>query len=144
MIRLVPVDQSNYADCLKLKVADHQKSFVAANVYSLAQAYVFNKVARPLVIYSGDVMVGFAMLEIDPEKNDFFLWRFMIDERHQGKGYGRAALRQIIDLFKAEGAKKIGLSYEPDNQVAETLYRSCGFLQTGEMDGDEIVMALTL
>ena len=36
------------------------------------------------------------------------------------------------------------LSYEPENAVARELYRSLGFIENGEMDGDEIVAVLKL
>ena len=36
------------------------------------------------------------------------------------------------------------LSYEPENEVARKLYASCGFVENGEMDGDEIVAVIKL
>jgi len=44
----------------------------------------------------------------------------------------------------SEKAEYCWLSYEPDNDVARQLYRSFGFEETGEMDGDEIVAVLKL
>ena len=36
------------------------------------------------------------------------------------------------------------LSYEPENEVASRLYRSFGFTETGEMEGNEIIAVLKL
>jgi diamine N-acetyltransferase len=159
---LKPIDKTNYQDALKLQVEDSQKNFVASNVYSLAQAYIFSDIARPYGIYvkKPDVceesledtqnaentfeMVGFAMLDIAPEEDEFGVWRFMIDQRHQGKGYGREAMKLLIQVLKEAGAKEIELSYEPENAVANSLYVSLGFKPTGEVDEGEIVMSLDL
>lgn len=46
-------------------------------------------------IYSGDALVGFAMLKMF-EEHSFFLWNFAIDDALQGKGYGEKALQALI------------------------------------------------
>lgn len=40
------------------------------------------------------------MLEDKPEKSKYYLWRFMIDARYQGIGFGRSALLIVIDRVK--------------------------------------------
>lgn len=144
MIYLKDVDRGNYEECLTLDVSGDQRSFVATNLRSLAQAYVFQDVAKPYAIYDDDVMVGFAMFHVDSAKGEYWLWRFMIDKRHQNKGYGKAAMGAIINHFASIGAKAVKLCFEPDNHVAEKLYTKCGFYRNGEMEDDEIVMQLDL
>ncbi len=69
----------------------------------------------------------------------------MIDRAQQGKGYGRAAMLELIDKMKRESAcDAILLSCEPDNEVAERLYRNLGFQKTGEVVEGENVMRLSL
>ncbi len=143
-VKLVPVDESNYQACLALTVTEAQKSFVASNSYSLVQAYIHRETAKPFAICAGEEIVGFAMVNVDTAKNDFYLWRYMIDQRYQNKGYGKMALRLVIDFLRELGATEIGLDYAQGNDVAERLYRGFGFMPTGEMDGDEIVMKLVL
>jgi len=58
MVELRKIDKENYSECINLKVSDGQKNFVASNVYSLAQAWVFYETAYPLAIYSNNIMVG--------------------------------------------------------------------------------------
>ena len=93
-------------------------------------------------------MVGFTMLAFDEAYEDpddrYWLWRFMIDERLQGKGYGKAALQEVIRYFKDHGANNIRLSTKETNEAALAMYRKAGFCDTGEMNGEEIVLKLEL
>ncbi len=142
MIRLLPIDRGNYEECLSLTVSQDQQAFIATNQRSLAQAYIYRDRAHPYAIYDDDRMVGFAMLILHPAKDDFYLWRFMIDQRYQGRGYGKAAMRLVLDIFREAGAKSVGLDYEKTNTVADALYRGYGFVPTGEVIGDLVVMTL--
>ena len=145
MVELREITENNYNDCLNLKVADSQKNFVASNTYSLAQAWVFYETAHPLAIYADDTMVGFIMMGFYKPKGIYNIWRFMIDEGFQGKGYGKAALLLAVNHLKEKyDADKVFLSFEPDNTAAEKLYSSVGFQRTGEVEGDEIVMCLNV
>jgi diamine N-acetyltransferase len=144
MLHLRDVDRDNFKECIALDVNENQRSFVAPNIRSLAQAYVSRDEAKVFSLYDEDLMVGFAMLYVDHKVNEYELWRFMIDRRYQHKGYGRAALGKIIDYFRSIGAKTVKLSFEPENHIAEKLYESCGFYKNGEENEGEIVMQLDL
>ena len=85
----------------RLDVSPTQQGLVAPNAVSMAEAY-FEPAAWFRGIYAGDDPVGFAML-YDPTRTPApedlatcYLWRFMIDARHQRRGYGAAALAQLI------------------------------------------------
>lgn len=145
MVELREINKDNFNECIKLKVSDEQKSFVASNVYSLAQAWVFQKTAYPFAIYADGVMVGFVMMGFYEEKQAYTIWRFMIDARYQGKGYGKKALQLSIDYLRKEfDVNEIFLSFEQTNAVAEKLYSSMGFQRTGEMAGEEVEMRLDI
>jgi diamine N-acetyltransferase len=145
MVELREITSNNYDDCLNLDVSDNQRNFVASNTYSLAQAWVFYDTAYPFAIYADDIMVGFVMMGYYKPKGEYTVWRFMIDKRFQGKGYGKAALALAIRYLKDKfNPKEIFLSFEPDNIIAEKLYYNAGFRRTGEVEGDEIVMRLKL
>ena len=75
---------------------------------------------------------------------EYWLWRFMIDKRFQGKGYGSASLEKIIEYFRDNGANHIFLSTKETNLSALKLYRKYRFSETGEMNDDEIVLQLIL
>ncbi len=129
MLHLAPITKYNWIDAISLKVRDDQKQFVASNAVSLAQLnFLDNFLAQG--IFHDETMVGFTLYGIDEEDGEFWIYRIMIDEKQQGKGYGRQAVQLVIDDIekrKAEGQHGISLSYEPENHVAKRLYESIGF-----------------
>jgi len=149
MVILREITGENYEECLSLQVQDDQKGFVASNMKSLAEAWVFHEVARPFAIYNDDTMVGFLMVDTDPNlegTNDLcFLWRFMIDAKHQGCGYGKAAMIEVINYVKTNfNPKTFETSVVPENVGAEKLYNSFGFIPNGKYDGGEKVLVLNM
>ena len=143
-ITLRPVTRANFSAVVGLTVAPEQADFVASNLYSLAEAAV-EPTWRPLAIYAGDDLVGFAMFGRDDESGRWWIMRYMIDAQHQGRGYGTAALPVLIDLMiERHGCSEIFLGYAPENAVAERLYARMGFVPTGEVEGGEIEARLGL
>lgn len=138
-------EEKLFYQILNLQVEESQKNFVAPNAYSLAEAWFHERIARPFAIALQDgTPVGFCMGCVDVKKPYFGVWRLMVDRKHQGKGYGRRALKELVAYLKAEGAPEVFLSYEPENTVAAALYRSEGFVETGEVDDGELVAKLVL
>jgi diamine N-acetyltransferase len=139
-VSLREITPENFNECVNLKVGEAQKTFVASNVYSIAQSKIY-PTHLPFAVYNDDEMVGFVMYGLDTDDNRFYLGRLMIDEKHQGKGYGRAVTLEVIERLKQnEDCKEIYLSFAPENTNAEKLYESIGFERTGELNGSEIVM----
>jgi diamine N-acetyltransferase len=135
---------------VRLSVADDQKGFVASNAVSLAQA-LFAPEAWYRAICCGDEPAGFVMLFDEslrsppPAQPEVGVWRFMIDQRFQRRGIGRAALLQVIEHVRAKGVfKSLELSYVPGPGCPEPFYKSLGFRDTGRMDGVEVVLELPL
>ena len=80
-------------------------------------------------------------------KGNYNLWRLMIDKAYQNRGYGKEAVSLALEFIKSMPcgeAEYCWLSYEPDNAVARQMYRSFGFEETGEMDGEELIAVLRL
>ncbi len=146
-IRLMPINDDNRDAVLSLSVREDQP-FVAPNDVSLRQADEANAeqpgVARPFAIYADEKLVGFCMFAFDSEEEDeddrYWLWRFMIDKNEQDKGYGQAALREIIQYFRDNGADRLFLSTEPENERGLHIYHKAGFRETGIIEDDEAVM----
>ena len=146
-ITLRPIDNANREQVLALSVREDQP-FVAPNDVSLRQADETNAeypgVARPFAIYADETPVGFCMFAFYPSDENpedrYYLWRFMIDKNQQGKGYGQAALQQIIRYFKDNGADRLYLSTEPENEVGLHVYHKAGFRNTGVISDDEAVL----
>ena len=150
-IKLEPINDTNRKAVLALTVREDQP-FVAQNDYSLSEADEANArapgTARPFAIYAGEKIVGFCMLALDPEDENpidrYCLWRLMIDKNEQGKGYGQAALHEIIKYFKENGVDTIYLSTAPENEVGLHVYHKAGFRETGEIEDGEAILVLKL
>ncbi|NUT93303.1 MAG: GNAT family N-acetyltransferase [Saccharothrix sp.] len=138
-MRLEPVTEDNYRAVIALEVHEEQRSFVATNLRSIADAWIHRPKMQPLALYSGDELVGFTLLYRD-EPHDLHIVRFMIDRRAQGRGLGRKGLAAIADIARSEGRTQLTLSLVPANAVAHGLYAAFGFRETGEVDEGEIVM----
>ena len=160
MLRIEKINGKNVWEILKLRVSESQKEFVAANDVSIIEAYTTiaaNGFAFPFGIYDGKTPVGFMMIGYDsadywedtPDiaRGNYSLWRLMIDENYQKKGFGREAVGIGLDFIKSFPCGKseyCWLSYEPENEVARQLYRSFGFVETGDKVGGEIIAVLKL
>ena len=154
MIILKEITNKNVWDVCKLKVKKDQENFVAWNLESLAEAYATRNEgnnALPLAVYDNEELIGFVMIgkgtvgdeeESDIIKNNYSLWRFMIDGRYQGKGYAPQILDEVLKLvrtFPYGPAEYIWLSYEPENTHGKNVYLKYGFQENGEMCYDEIM-----
>ena len=83
----------------------------------------------------------------DSLKNNYLFWRLMVDEKFQGKGYGKAGIKLALDFIKTWPCGKAEycvISYEPENEAAKNLYASFGFEENGEMADEEVVAVLKL
>lgn len=144
-VTLRKITPENVWDILNLKVAPDQANFVASNEKSLAQARLDDK-AWYRGIYAGDDTVGFVMVYQNPEGKEpaYFLWRLMIAQDHQGKGYGKQAMEQVIGYVKKlPGAYRLGVSYVPGPGCPQEFYTKLGFVPTGEVHEGEIEMFFT-
>lgn len=132
MVQLKEITKDNLDEVLRLKVAEHQKSFVSTTADSLAQAYVYRDTAFPFAVYADEKPVGFIMLGYYESRKQYTLWKFLIDKEHQGKGYGKEALKQGITYLKEQfDAKEIYTGVSLGNETAKRLYKSMGFTETG-------------
>ena len=141
-VSLRPVTPENFNEVARMQVRNDQKHFVASNLYSLAEAHVFPE-RYPLAIYADEIPVGFLMYCYWEERQQYWIFRLLVDEKYQGHGYGRAAMRLAIERIRAlPGCTQIYISYEPENNAARTLYARLGFVITGEIVGEEEVAVL--
>ena len=152
MPELRPVTKDNWKELIRLKVREDQAHFVASNLYSIAEAqfgddYEGHWDLYPFGIYDGNIPVGFLMyaLNFDHPTQQAFIQRLMVDHRYQGKGYGRFGMEKMLEQFRSdERIKAIGISYEPENELARKLYASLGFEETGKMIEGEVEAVLQL
>ena len=146
------VVKANWRALIKLQVGEPQKNFVASNLFSIAESqFGFDFEGHwdyhTFGIYDGDTPVGFLMygLNLAHPTRQAFVTRLMVDENFQGRGFGRFGMEKMLEIFRAEERiKEVGISYEPENDVARKLYASFGFVEPGEMIGDEVLAILKL
>jgi histidinol dehydrogenase len=144
-----PVTSDDVIPLVKIKTTAEQEKFVAPNAVSLAQA-AYKPPGRPFGLWSQGEPVGFLLLwdaRRDPEPGEaadqLYIWRLMIDARQQGKGFGLAAMRWVIEEARRMGVASVGLSHVPENTVG-TFYEKFGFRYTGKVNEGEQEMVLEL
>ena len=139
-VTLHRVTSGNWRELRQVQVRRDQRRFVGTvNDYLALCRYAGDW--SPMAIRADGTTVGFAMWAHDPDDlGSYWIGGFLIDRRHQRKGYGRAALAALISyLQRMPGRRDVALSYLPDNAVARRLYAEAGFVETGEREGDELI-----
>ncbi|MCM3588173.1 GNAT family N-acetyltransferase [Mesobacillus maritimus] len=134
MLYLKAITKENWLKAISLRVREDQVKFVASNAVSLAQLnFLENFHAKG--IYHDDEMIGFSLYGIDEHDHEYWIYRMMVDQKHQGKGNGKQAVKLVIDdirTIKENRHQTITLSYEPTNEHAKRVYEKMGFQ---EVDG---------
>ncbi|NDJ55227.1 MAG: GNAT family N-acetyltransferase [Chloroflexi bacterium] len=147
-VQLVPITRHNWQACVSLQVGQDQRNRVAPNMYSLAQAaYLGDQI--PMAIYAGTLMVGFVMFGQEEHEGQqvWSIGRLMIAAPQQGKGYGEAALHEVLARLSRHPSRSedVYIGHTPENAPAAALYRKLGFKNVWvDPDDDEQVMHLKL
>ena len=143
-VNLRPISEDNVRDIIRLEVAEPQRGYVAPNSVSIAEAaHTTDRWER--AIYAGDVPVGYVLLSENRVRPRYFLWRMMIDHRYQRRGYGRAAMRQVIDYVAGlPRASELFVTYVPGDDGPRDFYERVGFVDTGVEHEGEWEMRLEL
>ncbi len=143
-VTLRKVTADNVRSICELAVKEEQNNYVVPNALAIAEA-CFAKDTWFRSIYMEETPVGFAVLEIQPEKARYFLWRLMIDARYQKLAIGRRAMELLIEYVKTRpNAIEFLTSVVPGDHNPQGFYESLGFELTGEWYNEEAVMRLTL
>ncbi|WP_018351697.1 GNAT family N-acetyltransferase [Longispora albida] len=136
MIELRPVTGVNWRGVAALEVKPAQQEFVAASTYYLSLC-AYGDLWQPLAAYHNEEVCGFLMWAV--EGDTCWLGGIIVDRRKQGAGLGRAMVEAAMAHLPYQ---KFALSYDPLNETAAKLYKSIGFVETGEMEDTEIVARL--
>lgn len=141
------ITADNWYEVGHLRVFANQTDWIVSNFQSLVEAaYGFSGELAPLkivplAIYVDDAIVGFTMYNTTPQRDRFFIMRMMIDYRYQGNGYGIAAVRLLLNLFRVHPqAKEAATTYVRGNEAAQHVYSTCGFQDLGLQNNHEFLM----
>ncbi|MCL2573692.1 MAG: GNAT family N-acetyltransferase [Defluviitaleaceae bacterium] len=143
-----------------METHEEQEEFIGSNLKCFADAFVWLETSgnKPILlgVYDGNIPIGLTMISYNTadehgveglDESLYYICRFMIDKNYQGKGYGKAALAQIIELVRAE--KPLGqagwlyVSVHKGNPATQ-LYQSVGFTETGDGNGLENDMRMRI
>jgi len=151
-IHRATVTDANLHSVLALRTTPQQERFVSTVANSIPEATVYQH-ANPWyrAVYAAERPVGFVMVSWDAPPHPphiygpWFLWKLLIDFRHQRLGYGQEAVRHVVELIRREGATELLTSYVPGEGGPAGFYARLGFVPTGEVDPDgEVILRLDL
>jgi diamine N-acetyltransferase len=138
---LRPIDRSNWREMVSLQLKPGQQGFVSPPAWSFARCYVrifgdeFEHV--PNLIYANGQAIGYSTIACNPaSEQDYWIDDIMIDARHQGQGYGRAAVIETLKMItgRYQRCRAVQLTCFRANTIAARLYLSLGFVATGQND----------
>ena len=143
MITLEAINESNWR--VPLAVSEEQKQYVANSTTILARAYAYRESgSRAFLVCANELPVGMGLYHDEPEMEAYIFSELFIDHRYQGRGFGKAATRLVLDELRGDGKyPRVVLCYIDGNEAARRLYEGFGFAET-DRDEDEIIMELEL
>ena len=154
-ITLAEITKGNVSPIVRMNPGAIGERMVATNGISIAQG-TYSKNAWFRAVMADDTPVGFVMLfdptlDLEAAKaedetlDSLYIWRFMIDFKHQSKGYGEQVMKLIIERAKSMPAiNTVSLSYVLRDGNAKPFYERMGFRETGKVTDGEMEMVLTL
>lgn len=146
-VTLREITEENVEAVVALRTTPAQERFVSTVADSLREAERHPDEHPWLrAVYAGEQPVGFVMVAWDfvpvPPHSDgpFFLWKLLVDHAHQGKGYGRQAVEQVVDLVRAAGGTELITSYVEGEGNPFGFYARLGFVPRGDLDPEGEIM----
>lgn len=150
-VELVEIDDGNQRQVRALVTHKSQERLVAPVVASFADALYppiedgERIVPRARAITADGELAGFVMTAEPTEGNpDPYLWRLLVDRRHQRRGIGAMALDVLEAEYRAAGRAALFVSYGQDRGSPEPFYLGRGYVPTGEVVDGEIEAKLDL
>ncbi len=130
------LNENNWLQICDLSVSLEQKDFFPIpNVYWIGISR-YEEHTELFAIKYKDEYIGLIGAGYDEDGVSGFINPFMIDEKHQKKGYALSAIRLITEyLVNNLHVNKINISHRKVNVVAGQIYERLGFVIKGE---DEI------
>jgi diamine N-acetyltransferase len=107
--------------------------------------------ARFWSVHDGERLVGFVMISDNVEDpgedllGPYLLWRLLIDAPYQRHGYGTATIDAVVDYLRTRPAAAALLTSCGQGEGSpQPFYERYGFVDTGEIKWDEVVLRLDL
>lgn len=140
MVELVEIDAANVDEVSALSTHKTQEEFVAPMLKSFKDA-LFPEIVdgAPLfpwmrAIQADGEYVGFVMLALSGEHHeDTYLWRFLIDRRHQRRGIGDLALDLVETFCRERGDVALLTSWVEGKGSPRRFYERRGYRPNGKV-----------
>lgn len=133
---------------MALAVAPAQGRFVSGVCESILEAAAEpDAQALYWAIYADETPVGFVMIADEVGSPDYiahYLWKLLIDERYQRRGFGTATLDLVVEYFRNRGVATMWTSAGQGEGSPVTFYERYGFQRTGDSHGDEVLLRLEI
>jgi GNAT superfamily N-acetyltransferase len=149
-VSLRPLNGSNRQEIEALRTSPSQERFVSTVVESLAEA-ADEPDGRAIAwaVYADETPVGFVMISDEVGSTDYipqYLWKLLIDERYQHRGFGTASLDLIVEYFRGRlDVEVLATSAGQGEGSPLPFYEGYGFVRTGEIVfDDEVLLRLNL
>lgn len=133
-IHFKDIDNTNESLVKGIKVKAGQEDFIETVEECLEEAETYSQ-WHPVAIYDDEIIIGFAMYGSFGPNRDTWIDRIIIDVKYQGLGYGKKAMKKLIDIVSKEyDVDVLYLSFVEENKIAYNLYKSLGFEYMNEKD----------
>jgi ribosomal protein S18 acetylase RimI-like enzyme len=146
----VPITPATARDVLALRTHPSQRRFVATMAETFADALF------PAVVDGAPVVPWMRAIEADGELVGFvlvaartahhpeaYLWRLLVDRRHQRRGIGERALGVLVDELRADGQTSLLVDWNLGPGSPEPFYLGNGFVRVRQLADDEVLGRLT-
>ncbi|MCI0765083.1 GNAT family N-acetyltransferase [Bacillus sp. TL12] len=152
-VTLKKITSDNWREALTLSVNIEQQKFVSEITppvaIALAKAYIRpdDRMIEPFGIYHNEKMIGFFNLHYEPDcQKDFWLFHFFIDKGYQRKGFGVAAINELINHLKVvhPSCHRLRLTVHPENDSGQKFYKKLGFTDDNIYTYGEMTYSLIL
>lgn len=128
VVKLEKLSAQNWKECAELKLKEEQTDSLPDNWTSIAELNFYPETKAFAIKNEEGKVVGFATYGMPVGESYPKLFRLMIDKDHQGKGYGKAALKEILNrMFEEYKSEKLQVCYRPNDPIVKKFYESVGF-----------------
>jgi RimJ/RimL family protein N-acetyltransferase len=149
-VRLVEITDDNEWAHRSVRTHRSQERFVAPVSQSYGDAMFGEEDGRRVAaalrgIEADGERAGFVMwTDVDPTVAEPYLWRLLIDRRHQRRGIGERVMGLVVEHLRAQGHRTLRTSWVQARGGPEPFYLRLGFVPTGDYDDGEAVARLAL
>ena len=96
------------------------------------------------VVADGDPVAFVMTSETHGHQEGHYLWRMLVDRKHQRRGIGRRALVLLFDHLREHGVSRLFTSCGQGVGTPKPFYESLGFRATGRLLDDEVELVVAL